>query len=127
MSWYSNIDLGAAVDSASSAASSGNWLSQGWQTASKYATSAFDWMGDNPEAANLLGGIAGGIGQAYMGSKQLEAQKQEARQNRAFEREMYDKRKRDRQVAPGEVNDYGSHRETMTKGLISNGMIAGGE
>lgn len=98
----------------------GSAVSSGWDTAAKYATNAFSWLGENPEAANMLGGIAAGVGSAYL-------QNEQAKEQRVFEREMYDRRKRDRQVRPGEINDYGSHGATMTKGLLSHGMITGQE
>ncbi|TDX29094.1 hypothetical protein DFO67_108138 [Modicisalibacter xianhensis] len=98
----------------------GNALSTGWDSVSGYATEAFNWIGDNPEAANLIGGIAAGVGQAYL-------QNEQAKDERAFKREMYERGVRDRQVNPGEIGDYGSYRNTLTKGLISNGMIAGGQ
>lgn len=125
MSWTSSIDTGAVVDAVSSSSSS--WASTAWDTASKFATDAFDWMEKNPEATNALGGVASGLGSAYMANKEIEAQKEEARKNRAFEREMYDKRKEDRQVKPGSIQGYGSHVNNISKGLITNGMISDDE
>ncbi|WP_043530481.1 hypothetical protein [Litchfieldella xinjiangensis] len=95
-----------------------DWLSTGWDTVSGFATDAFNWIGENPEAANMLGGIAVGAGQAYL-------QNEQAKGDRAFQREMYDRQRRDRQVKPGEISNYGSHNATMTKGLLSHGMITG--
>jgi len=92
-------------------------VSSGFDTASKYATTAFDWIGDNPEAANMIGGVAMGAAQGYMQNKQAEDQ-------RAFKREMYDKKREDRFSKPGEIGNYGSHRNTIAgKGLISNGLL----
>ncbi|MCL7941226.1 hypothetical protein M8009_13110 [Halomonas sp. ATCH28] len=99
----------------------GDALSAGFDTVSKYATKAFDWMGENPEATNLIGGVALGAAQGYMADKQ-------AKDQRAFEREMYDKKREDRYAKPGEIGNYGSHRNAIAgKGLISGGMITGEE
>lgn len=95
-------------------------IDTGWDSVSGYATDAFNWIGENPEAANLIGGIAAGVGQAYL-------QKEQARDQRAFEREMYERKREDRFAKPGEIGDYGSYRNTLTKGLISNGMISEGQ
>lgn len=98
-----------------------DWLSSAWDTASSYATEAFSWMGDNPEATNLLGGIAVGAAQGYMMSKEGDKQ-------RAFDKEMYERRRRDQMINPGELGNYGSHLNTIAgKGLLTSGMIAGQE
>lgn len=108
--------VSAAVDVGSSAASSGGF----WDGVTNYATEAFNWIGDNPEAANLIGGVAAGVGQAYMANEQ-------AKDQRAFERDMYQRKREDQMVKPGSVEGYGSHMNTLAgKGLISNGMITGG-
>ncbi len=97
----------------------GDAISAGFETVSTYATEAFDWIGENPEAANMLGGVALGAAQGYMQNKQAEDE-------RAFKREMYDKKREDRFAKPGEIGNYGSHRNAIAgKGLISNGMITG--
>jgi len=103
------------------------WAANAWETASSYATNAFEWTKKYPEATNVLGGVAAGIGQAYVANQQIEAQKEEARRNRVFEREMYDKEKKDRQIKPGSIDGYGSHVNNLTKGLITNGMITDDE
>lgn len=111
--------VNAAVDVGSSALSSGggDW----WNGVTDFATNAFDWVGENPEAANLIGGVAMGAAQGYMQNKQADDQ-------RAFEREMWDKKREARYAKPGDVNGYDSHRNMIAgKGLISNGMIAGEE
>ncbi|MGM0783909.1 MAG: hypothetical protein ACQEUM_07340 [Pseudomonadota bacterium] len=90
-----------------------------WDGVSNFATNAFSWIGDNPEAANLIGGVAMGAAQGYMQDRQ-------AKEQRAFEREMYDKRREDRMAKPGEIGEYGSHLNTIAgKGLLSSGMITG--
>lgn len=86
-----------------------------WDGVSNFATNAFSWIGENPEAANLIGGVATGIGQAYLQNKRDEKQQE-------FEREMFDREREARYVQPGEIGDYGSHL-SLTNGLISNGMI----
>jgi len=88
-----------------------------WDGVTNFATNAFSWIGDNPEAANLIGGVALGAAQGYM----LDSQ---AKDQRAFEREMYDKRRDDRMAKPGEIGQYDSHLKTIAgRGLISNGML----
>ena len=98
----------------------GSSISSGWDTVSGYATDAFNWIGENPEAANMIGGIAAGVGQAYL-------QNEQARDQRAFEREMYDRRRADRMARPGEVNNYESYKNSLTKGLLTNGIVSGGQ
>ena len=118
MDWTSAVNAAGSVagSAASSAADSGLW---GGVT--KFATDAFNWIGDNPEAANLIGGVAMGAAQGYM-------QQQQADDQRAFEREMYDRKRRDRMAKPGEINNYGSYRNTIAgRGLLTNGAIAGEE
>lgn len=111
------LDSGAvqsAVDVAGSASSS-NW----WDGVTNFATDAFDWIGDNPEAANLIGGVAAGVGSAYL-------QGEQAKDRRAFEERMYERRRRDQMVNPGQVGQYGSHLSTIAgKGLLTSGVITG--
>ncbi|MDR5867920.1 hypothetical protein [Halomonas koreensis] len=98
----------------------GDAVSGGFDTVAGFATDAFNWLSENPEAANMLGGIAAGVGQAYL-------QNEQAKDQRAFARDMYERKRRDRMAKPGEVNGYGSHLNTLAgKGLISSGMISGG-
>jgi hypothetical protein len=97
----------------------GDAVSSGFDAVSGYATDAFSWIGDNPEAANMIGGVAMGAAQGYMQNKQAD-------DRRAFECEMYDKKREDAFSKPGEIGNYGSHRNTIAgKGLISGGMITG--
>ena len=91
----------------------------GWGKAAGYATKAFNWMGDNPEITNVLGGIAMGAASGYM-------QNQQAEEQRVFDREMYDKRNEDRYAKPGEIGNYGNYGDTIAgKGNITDGMITG--
>ncbi|MFG6159620.1 hypothetical protein ACGTNG_12510 [Halomonas sp. 1390] len=83
-----------------------------------YATDAFGWLNDNPEAANLIGGVAAGVGQAYLQGQQAEDQ-------RAFEMKMYKRRREDAYAKPGQVSGYGSHRQAITRGAITDGDITG--
>jgi len=86
--------------------------------AARYAGSAFNWMGDNPEAANALGGIAVGAGQGYIESRN-------ARKDRELERELQRERLEAEKIAPGSMGDnYGSYGAGVTRGLISDGMLA---
>ncbi len=106
-----------AVDAAIKVGTDPSW----WDGVTDYATEAFTWIGDNPEAANLIGGVAAGAAQGYMADQQ-------AKDQRAFEREMYERKREDRFSKPGQINGYDSHRNTISgKGLISNGMITGEE
>ena len=107
------IDAANSVAGAATSAASSDW----WSGVSDYATDAFNWIGENPEAANMIGGVVMGGAQAYLAGEQ-------AKDQRAFQREMYDRKQEDRYAKPGEINGYDSH--TLTKGLLSNGMIAGG-
>lgn len=107
--------LNSAVSAAANAGGSSGWLS----AAADYAVDAFDWLDSNPSAANVLGGVAAGIGQYY-------TQKEVAEDDRDFQMEMYKRKYQDSRINPGEIGDYGSHMNTLSNGLISNGMIAGG-
>ncbi|GEK48428.1 hypothetical protein HPA02_27110 [Bisbaumannia pacifica] len=90
-----------------------------WDGVTNFATEAFNWIGDNPEAANLIGGVAMGVGQAYLQGEQAKSQQ-------AFEREMYDRRRRDEMATPGQINGYSSHLNRIAgKGLLTSGMITG--
>ena len=101
-------------------------LSAGFDTASQYANNAFDWLGDNPEAANLIGGIATGVGQAYLAEKQADREQELQRDEWAFRQDMYEREREDRFARPGEVVDYDSHVNSLTDGLVTNGQVAGG-
>lgn len=107
--WSSALDLG------SKALDVGKDL---FSTASGYAGKAFDWVKDHPEAAQVLGGVAVGAGQGYIESRN-------ARKERELQRELLDREIESRRIAPGEMGSgYGSYRESVTQGLISNGMLA---
>ena len=106
----------------------GNFFS----SAASFAGDAFSWISD-PEhagAANLLGGIAAGVGQYYEAERAREQTVRENRKDRELERELANQEIQSRQIVPGTVNNYGSYRDHITNGLISNGLIAparGGE
>ncbi|WP_163650698.1 hypothetical protein [Modicisalibacter sp. 'Wilcox'] len=104
-----------AINAANNVASSSHWYSP----AVNFSTSAFNWINDNPEAANILGGVAAGVGAAYF-------QNQQAADDRAFKERMYERRRRDQMVNPGTIENYGSHIGIVKKGLLTNGQIAGG-
>jgi hypothetical protein len=108
--------VSAAVDVGSQAASSDSW----WDTGIKYATSAFDWMEENPTTTNLLAGVAGGVGQYMMGKEQLE-------QEQRFSREQWERDRAARRIKPGSTEGYGSHVATAKGGLLTNGLIIGQE
>ncbi|GAA0586764.1 hypothetical protein ACFQH5_20185 [Halomonas salifodinae] len=114
--------LGGVTDAAVSAANSvASGSGGGWfQDIGKYATKAFDWLEQNPNTANVLGGVAAGIGTAYLQSKAREDEQD-------FEREMYGRRRRDEMINPGEIDSYGTHINSLSRGLLSHGMITGRE
>lgn len=117
MDWLSNVASGAGGFMDSIDTSGGGF----WDGVLDFGTTAFNWLGENPEAANLIGGVAMGMGQAYMQGRQAKGQ-------RAFEREMHERRRQDRQVKPGEIGHYGSHRSAIAgKGLLTSGMITNEE
>lgn len=118
MSWMNSVANGAQgfMDSIDTTASSTGGL---FETAAKYATDAFDWLNDNPAAANVLGGLATGAASYYAAE-----QAQESRFD--FERDLYREKRRDQMINPGTIDNYGSHVGSAKKGLLSNGMIAGG-
>jgi hypothetical protein len=91
-----------------------------YQGAIKYGTDAFDWIEKNPETAQIIAGVVGGAGQ-YFAAK--EAQKA----NERFQMSVMDRRRDERQIKPGEIENYGSHVGVAKKGLLTNGMIAGGD
>ena len=107
--WDGVTDFGASVVETAS---------EGFKTASEYATGAFDWMNDYPTAANVLGGVAVGMGQAYLANRRAE-------DDRNFQREMYERSRADSMITPAEVSNYDSYAEGLSRGLISDGMISG--
>ncbi|WP_277810695.1 hypothetical protein [Chromohalobacter canadensis] len=106
--------IGNAVDSAAEATSGL------FDSVATYTTNAFDWLDNNPTAANVIGGLASGAASYY-----ADQQAQEARFD--FERDMYERQREDQMVNPGTIEGYGSHVGQAKKGLLTNGMIAGGE
>lgn len=117
MNWASAVDAASSVAGTVADSSSSSL----WDGVTNFATEAFGWIGDNPEAANLIGGVAAGAAQGYMANEQ-------AKDQRAFEERMYERRRRDEMVNPGQLGNYGSHLNTIAgKGLLTNGMITGEE
>ncbi|MCG7598412.1 hypothetical protein MHM84_01270 [Halomonas sp. McH1-25] len=112
MSWMDSI--GTAVDAASESAGSL------FESAASYATDAFGWLNDNPAAANVLGGLATGAASYF-------AQQDALDQRFKFERDLYREKRDDAMINPGTIENYGTHVGTAKKGLLSNGMIAGGQ
>lgn len=93
---------------------SSNWAADAFSSAANFAGDAFNWIGDNHEAANVIGGVAMGVGSAYSASK-----------DRQMQRDLQRERLEAEKIAPGEVGSgYGSYRNNVTQGLISNGMLA---
>ena len=152
MAWYDAIvdpvvDVGsAAVDfvtggGGETAANAGEAMAQaqlgnggggfnvvdGFMIAADYAGKGFSWLSDpdNAAAANALGGIATGVGQYYLAEKEREQTVRENRKDRQLKRDLANQKIDAAQIAPGNINDYGSYRDNVTNGLISNGMLAG--
>lgn len=120
MDFLKNIDFSSGTDwfGAGAQASSSSGL---WNGVTNFATEAFDWIGKNPEASNIIGGVALGAAQGYMQAGQ-------AKDQRAFEREMYDRQREDRMAKPGEVQNYDSHLNNISgRGLLTSGTITGEE
>lgn len=111
------MDNVAATDVAQFASDSSNY----WDMGVDFATSAFDWLDDTadwvqskPEAAKILAGVAGGVGQ-YLN----------AREERKFQEEMFEKQQAAQQVVPGNYDPRGgATNQSITNGLITNGIIA---
>lgn len=110
------MDWGSIGDMASSAGEAASGL---FDSAADYAVDAFQWMDNNPAATNILAGLAVGAANYYAA--------QDAQSARFdFERELYDRRRRDEMINPGTIEGYGSHIGTAKKGLLTNGTVAGG-
>jgi len=115
------FSLGGVTDLASTAIDAGSEFvanSGGggdlFSSAANFAGDAFGWINKNPESANLLGGVAMGIGQAYSASK-----------DREMQRDLQRERLEAQQIAPGDMPaGYGGYRDKISEGLISNGLIA---
>lgn len=105
-----------AINAANTAAEPTGWFTK----ALDYSSDAFSWLDKNPEAANIMGGVFAGVGGAYL-------QNQKAEDDRAFAERMYERRRRDQMINPGEIENYGTHIGTAKKGLLTNGAVAGGE
>lgn len=117
MSGIDSVLNSGAVDAAVKVGTDPSW----WDGVTNFATDAFNWIGDNPEAANMIGGVAAGAAQGYMANEQ-------AKDQRAFEEEMYKRRRRDEMVNPGQIGNYGSHLDTIAgKGLLTSGLITDGQ
>ena len=127
MSWTSGISSvldSGAIDAAIEVGTQPSL----WDGVTDFATNAFGWMKDNPEITNILGGVALGGAQAYLQGSQAEDQ-------RAHERDMYDRKvmdarqdREDRMAKPGELRNYDSHRNTIAgRGMITNGLLTGEE
>ena len=96
-----------------------------FSTAANFAGTAFDWIGDNPEASNLLGGVAMGVGQAYTAGKDREQRARDNRLDRQMQRDLQAERLEAQQIVPGEgPSNYGSYGAGITRGLLSDGMLA---
>jgi len=115
------LDGSFATSTGVSSSSGGGFFS----SAANFAGTAFDWIGDNPEASNLLGGVALGVGQAYTAGKDREQRARDNRLDREMQRDLQAERLEAQQIAPGEgPSNYGSYGAGITRGLLSDGMLA---
>ena len=113
---------GSFATSTGVASSSGDGF---FSSAAKFAGDAFGWIGDKPEASNLLGGIAMGVGQAYTAGKNREQRARDNRLDRQMRRDLQAERLQAQQIVPGEgPSNYGSYGAGITRGLLSDGMLA---
>lgn len=95
--------------------------------AANFAGKAFSWLGDpeNATATNLLGGVAMGVGQAYTAGKDREQRARDNRLDREMQRDLQAERLEAQQIVPGEgPSNYGSYGAGITRGLLSDGMLA---
>jgi len=106
---------GSALNAYNAAQTGGSLAAAGnlFSSAANVAGNAFRWVGDNPDAANLIGGVAMGIG------AQRSAQK-----DRDLQRELQRERLEAQKIVPGELSNYGSYNDSLTQGILSRGMIA---
>jgi len=117
-------DLGSSASYSFNAGDSGNFFS----TAADFAGNAFSWIGDNPEAANVLGGLAVGAGAAYTAGQDREQRVRDNRLDREAQANLQQQRIDAQRIAPGSgPSNYGSYQGAVTRGLISNGMLVGDE
>jgi len=120
MSWLDNINTDTITESVSSAADAVS-DSNFWDTGVEYGTKAFDWLDnttgwieDNANTAKLLAGVASGVGTYFS-----------AKEQRDHENAMFDRQQEARQIKPGAGGgNIGVTPNSISKGLISNGLIA---
>lgn len=111
------MDSVASTDVSQFVSDSSNY----WDMGVEFATSAFGWLDDTadwvqskPEAAKMLAGVAGGVGQ-YLS----------ARDERKFQEEMFEKQQAAQKIVPGNYDPRsGATNTSITNGLITNGIIA---
>jgi len=120
---------GAVTDFASSAVDTvSNVVSGGggdfFSSAASFAGDAFNWVNDNSEAANLLGGVAMGVGQYYNAEQDREQRVRENRKDRQLRRDLANQEIQAAQITPGNMGNTGGYVDNVTQGLISNGMLA---
>jgi len=95
-----------------------------FSTAADFAGNAFGWINDNPDAANLLGGVAMAVGKYYNAEQDREQQVRENRKDRQLQRELATQQIEAAQITPGNMGNTGGYVDNVTQGLISNGMLA---
>jgi len=98
-----------------------------FSSAADVAGSAFGWLSseENAAAANLLGGVAMGVGQSYTASQDREQRARDNRLDRQMQRDLQAERLEAQQIVPGEgPSNYGSYGAGVTRGLLSDGMLA---
>lgn len=117
------LDGSFATSTGVSSSSGGGFFAE----AANFAGDAFSWLGDpkNATATNLLGGVALGVGQAYTAGKDREQRARDNRLDRQMQRDLQAERLEAQQIVPGEgPSNYGSYGAGITRGLLSDGMLA---
>jgi len=95
-----------------------------FSTAADFAGNAFGWINESPGAANLLGGVAMGVGQYYNAEQDREQRVRENRKDRQLRRDLANQEIQAAQITPGNMGNTGGYVDNVTQGLISNGMLA---
>lgn len=114
----------AGTDFSQFASSSGNF----WDTGIEFSTNAFDWlngddgpvqwMQDNPETTKLLAGVAGGVGSYFNAKEQREHEERLMDKKFSLQQEAS-------RITPGKGgNSVGVDGRSITRGLLTHGLIA---
>ena len=117
--------IGSAISDGLSSA--GSAVSSLGSSALDFATDAFGFLGNN-DVANMIGGVATGVGSYLVSRDERRFTARENRRDRELQRELQQQEIESNQIVPGSIGSgHGSYRNSISQGLISNGMIAGEE